>query len=82
MKPDTTMNPDFNGASQDGVGLYQVTQRKGKRCSTAVAYLHPAMSRPNLKVLTHALATRILFDGNRATGVEIARNGSLEEILR
>jgi choline dehydrogenase len=74
------VNQDFNGASQDGVGFYQVTQRKGKRCSTAGAYLHPAMSRPNLKVLTHALATRILFEGNRATGVEIARDGQLEQI--
>ncbi len=74
------VNQDFNGASQDGVGFYQVTQRKGKRCSAATAYLRPAMSRPNLTVLTHALTTRILFDGNRATGVEIARNGSLERI--
>jgi choline dehydrogenase len=74
------VNSDFNGLSQDGVGFYQITQRKGRRCSTAVAYLHPAMSRSNLKVLTDTLATRILFDGNRATGVEIARNGRLEEI--
>jgi choline dehydrogenase-like flavoprotein len=73
-------NPDFNGASQDGVGWYQCTQRNGMRCSTAVAYLHPAMSRPNLKVVTDALATRIIFDGDRAIGVEIARNGILEEI--
>ena len=56
-------NPDFNGASQDGVGWYQCTQRNGMRCSTAVAYLHPAMTRPNLKVITDALATRVLFDG-------------------
>jgi choline dehydrogenase-like flavoprotein len=73
-------NPDFNGASQDGVGLYQVTQRNGMRCSAAVAYLHPSMHRPNLKVLTQAHATRILFDGNRASGVEIVRNGVREEI--
>jgi choline dehydrogenase len=73
-------NSDFNGASQDGVGFYQVTQRKGMRCSTAVAYLRPAMSRPNLKVLTDTLTTRILFDGNRAAGVEVERNGHLEEI--
>ncbi len=64
-------NSDFNGERQDGVGLYQCTQRNGMRCSTAVAYLHPAMSRPNLKVITGALATRILFDGNRASGVEV-----------
>src|SRR5271166_6196199 len=73
-------NPDFNGASQDGVGWYQCTQRNGMRCSTAVAYLHPEMTRPNLKVITDALATRVLFDGDRATGVEIARNGLLEEV--
>ncbi len=73
-------NPDFNGESQDGVGWYQCTQRNGMRCSTAVAFLHPAMSWPNLKVITNALATRILFDGTRASGVEIARNGALEEV--
>jgi choline dehydrogenase len=74
------VNPDFNGANQHGVGFYQVTQRKGRRCSAATAYLHPALNRPNLKVVTDALATRILFDGDRAIGVEIARNGQLEEI--
>jgi choline dehydrogenase len=74
------VNPDFNGVSQDGVGFYQLTQHKGKRCSTSRAYLRPAMSRSNLKVLTHALTTRILFNGNRVTGVEIARNGQLEQI--
>ena len=52
----------------------------GMRCSAAAAYLHPAMSWPNLKVITDAIATRILFDGNRASGVEIARDGRLEEI--
>ena len=74
------VNPDFNGEQQDGVGYYQVTQRKGRRCSAAVAYLHPAESRPNLKVLSNALVTRILFAGNRATGVEILRDGKLEEV--
>jgi len=74
------VNPDFNGSTQEGVGFYQVTQRKGKRCSAAAAYLHPVMGRPNLKVLTHALTTRILFDGNRAVGVEIARDGRRDEI--
>jgi choline dehydrogenase-like flavoprotein len=73
-------NPDFNGAEQDGVGLFQNTQRNGMRCSAAVAYLHPAMARPNLHVVTNALTTRILFDGSRATGVEIMRNGALEQI--
>ena len=73
-------SPNINGASQDRVGWYQCTQRNGMRCSAAVAYLHPAMTRPNLKVITDALATRVLFDGDRATGVEIARNGLLEEV--
>jgi choline dehydrogenase len=73
-------NPDFNGAAQDGVGLFQNTQRNGMRCSAAAAYLHPAMGRPNLKVITNAHATRILFDGKRASGVEIAVDGRLEEI--
>ncbi|PZS26226.1 MAG: choline dehydrogenase [Pseudonocardiales bacterium] len=73
-------NNDFNGASQLGVGRYQVTQRDGMRCSTAVAYLHPAMERPNLTVITGALAHRVLFDGGRATSVEISRGGELEQV--
>jgi len=73
-------NPDFNGARQEGVGHFQVTQRNGLRCSAAVAYLHPAMTRPNLNVITGALTHRILFDGDTAVGVEISRDGQLEEI--
>ena len=73
-------NPDFNGPQQDGVGHYQLTQRNGMRCSAAAAFLRPAMERPNLTVISDALATRILFDGNRATGVEIVRHGKAEEI--
>ncbi len=73
-------NPDFNGPRQEGIGRYQVTQRNGRRCSTAVAYLHPAMARPNLEVITHAMTHRILFDGDRAVGIEISRNGQLEQI--
>jgi choline dehydrogenase len=73
-------NPDFNGEKQDGVGLFQLTQRNGMRCSAAVAFLRPALGRPNLKVVTDALATRILFDGPRASGVEIIRHGELQEI--
>ena len=63
-------NDDFNGASQDGVGWYQVTCRNGLRCSAAVAYLHPACSRPNLTVTTHVSVTRVMVDGGRAVGVE------------
>jgi choline dehydrogenase-like flavoprotein len=73
-------NPDFNGAQQDGVGRFQLTQRNGRRCSTAGAFLHPAADRPNLDVITDAMALRILFDDARAVGVEIARGGATEEI--
>ncbi len=66
-------NDDFNGPGQDGFGCYQVTQRDGMRCSTAVAYLHPVMSRPNLTVRTHLQVHRIIFEGNRAVGVAGAR---------
>ena len=70
-------NTDFNGETQFGAGLYQVTQfshgpRKGRRCSAAAAYLHPVLSRPNLTVLTHTTAQRIILDGTRAKGL-IAR---------
>lgn len=68
-------NIDFNGATQEGFGLYQVTQRNGARCSAASAYLDPARGRPNLHVLTHALATRVLLDGPRAVGIEVLRHG-------
>ena len=73
-------NPDFNGARQEGVGRFQVTQRDGMRCSPAVAYLHPAMERPNLDVITHAMSQRLLFDGDRVVGVEISRLGEVQEI--
>jgi choline dehydrogenase len=68
-------NPDFNGAEQEGFGVYQLTQRGGRRCSAAVAYLHPALERPNLHVETRVQAHRILFDGTRATGVAGERFG-------
>jgi choline dehydrogenase len=74
------VNDDFNGAQQDGVGRFQLTQRNGRRCSTAAAFLHPAEQRPNLDVFTDSMALRILFDGARAVGVEIARNGAAEEL--
>ena len=68
-------NPDFNGARQEGFGRYQVTQENGMRASTSVRYLHPNMERENLTIITDALALRILFDGDRASGVEIDRAG-------
>jgi choline dehydrogenase len=73
-------NPDFNGARQEGVGRFQLTQRDGLRWSTADAFLHPARERGNLEVITGALSTRILFEGERAVGVEIARGDELIQI--
>ena len=61
-------NEDFNGAEQDGVGMYQVTQRDGMRASAAVSYLHPAMERPNLTVMPYMHVNRVLFEGTRAVG--------------
>ena len=71
-------NDDFNGERQEGVGYYQLFTRKGWRSSTAVAYLKPARGRPNLRVQTDAHATRVLFEGTRATGVEYRQHGRLE----
>src|SRR3954466_15688576 len=72
-------NDDFNAATQDGFGLYQLTQRGGMRASTAVAYLHPVEERPNLTVMPYMLVHRVLFDGLRAVGVEAAKLGELQE---
>ena len=66
-------NPDFNGARQEGVGRFQFTQRNGLRWSTADGFLHPVTERPNLTVLSRAFASRILFEGERASGVEVMR---------
>jgi choline dehydrogenase len=63
-------NDDFNGAAQEGAGYYQTTMRNGLRASTAAGYLRQARRRANLAVMSGALATRIVFDGRRATGVE------------
>jgi len=68
---------DFNGPRQRGFDFYQVTQRNGQRCSTAVAYLRPALGRPNLVVHTHSLAERVILDGTRAAGIEYRRKGKL-----
>ena len=68
-------NDDFNGRSQEGAGYFQTTSRRGRRWSTAVGYLRPALQRANLQVETDALATRILFEGRRAVGVKYRRAG-------
>ena len=63
-------NHDFNGAAQDGVGYFQLTARRGRRSSTATGYLRPAEKRANLRIETNALASRVLFEGTRAVGVQ------------
>lgn len=78
-------NRDFNGPDQEGVGHFQVTQfhqqgRQGERCSAAAAYLHPVMDRKNLTVMTHAIASRILFAGKKATGVEFRQKRQTRKI--
>ncbi|HEX6356804.1 GMC family oxidoreductase [Actinophytocola sp.] len=76
MKP----TDDFNGATQEGAGLYQVTCRRGRRWSTADAYLRPALTRSNLTVRTAALVNRILFTGSRAVGVAYSWHGVEHEV--
>jgi choline dehydrogenase len=71
-------NPDFNGAEQEGVGAYQTTQRDGLRCSSADAFITPAGDR--LTVLHSTLALRILWDGDRAVGLEVFKDGEVREI--
>lgn len=73
-------NEDFNGARQDGVGMYQVTQRGGLRASAAAAYLHPAMERPNLTVLPYMHVHKVLFEGTRAVGVLATQLGEAREL--
>ena len=70
------MREDFNGEGQEGLGVYQVTQRNGERWSAARGYLHPHMGRrPNLQVECGARVVRIMFDGRRAVEVEVERKG-------
>lgn len=71
--------PDFNGTTQDGVGIYEVTQRNGQRHSAADAYLRPALARQNLSVVCGAHATRVRIENGRATGLKFLRNGKTEE---
>ncbi|WP_439615714.1 GMC family oxidoreductase [Shinella sp.] len=73
-------NPDFNGATQEGVGIYQITTRNGFRCSTATAYLAPARDRENLHAIKAAHVTHVLFEGRRAKGVEYRRGNEIRQI--
>lgn len=72
-------NPDFNGATQEGAGIFQLTFQEGKRQSTAVAFIHPILQRPNLTTTTSALVTRLLFEGTRTIGVEYLHNNTLHQ---
>lgn len=74
-------NPDFNGADQDGVGFFQVTQRRGQRDSAATAYLWPVAARRNLTVRTGAQVTRLLLEGNRVIGVDVVQAGRAHRAL-
>jgi choline dehydrogenase len=70
-------NPDFNGETQEGVGIYQINTRGGWRCSSARAFLWPALKRKNLALITKAHVTRVLIEEGRATGIELRRGGRL-----
>jgi choline dehydrogenase-like flavoprotein len=71
---------DFNGAEQEGIGMYQVTQRNGERLSAAKAYLSPQLSRPNLQVITDAQVTRIVLENKHAVGVEYVQGGAVRQL--
>lgn len=73
-------NDDFNGATQEGTGLYQLTQINGERSNVARGYLHPVAGRPNLEIITGARASRVLLDGRRAIGAEYQRAGQTHRI--
>ncbi len=73
-------NPDFNGATQEGVGLYQLTQRDGLRCSSAKAFLEPLVARGNLTVIHSTLALGVVWDGDRAVGVKVDHDGETETL--
>ncbi len=75
------INPDFNGDSQIGTGLYQVTQDRGRRASAAVCYLRPASKRPNLTIVTRAMSKRVIIENRRAIGVEYIRQGRVESAI-
>src|SRR5690606_35717658 len=73
-------NSDFNGAVQEGVGIYQMTIKGARRNSAARAFLRPAMRRANVTVMTHAQVTRVIFEGRRAVGVELRHRGETRRI--
>jgi len=74
------LTEDYNGFRQEGFGRMDMTVRKGTRCSAAKAYLYPARKRSNVRVIQHALATRVLFEGKRAVGIEFECGGRLQQV--
>ncbi len=72
--------PDFNGRDGEGVGIYQITTRNGRRASTANEYLRPALKRGNVELRTRSHATRIMFEGKRAVGIEYSHDGTLHQV--
>ncbi|WP_134725435.1 GMC family oxidoreductase [Paracoccus luteus] len=75
-------NPDYNGAEQEGVGHFQLTVNKGRRCSAAVAFIKPVRNRANLRIVTQAMVRRVVIEGGRATGVEIQRPDGSRQVIR
>ena len=73
--------PDFNGPDGEGVGVYQINTDKGRRASSANAFLRPALKRSNLELRIRAHATRILFEGRKAVGIEYRHNGRIERVM-
>ena len=75
-----SLTEDYNGYAQEGFGRMDMTVRNGTRCSAAKAYLYEARKRPNLHVIEHALATRIMFEGTRAVGMEYEQAGKMHQL--
>lgn len=71
---------DYNGGTQEGVSLFQLSARDGLRYSTSEGYLHPNLSRPNLSVVSGVLARRVMIEAGRATGVELVVNGAVRQV--
>ncbi|WP_084407273.1 GMC family oxidoreductase [Aestuariibacter salexigens] len=71
---------DFNSDKREGLGLYQVTQRNGQRCSTAKGYLSDARQRPNLTIMTGCMVERIIIKQGKAQGVQVRRNGKVQRL--
>jgi choline dehydrogenase len=71
---------DYNGEDQEGVGYFQLTMKGGRRCSSAVAYLNPVKSRPNLSIITDAQTEKVLIEEERAVGIRVKRHGAMETI--